>query len=233
MVDIIKTIKYNDITFEYSYKQKDSSGMGCIYEIVRDDEYKLYKYTNKKGYFIDIGGNHGLVTCILAKQNPDAKIIVMEPIPELVNRINKNIELNNLTNVTIVNKALGEGNNIKLYISNQYSGATSTIVNDEKKFSDKYNGYTNVEIESISFDNLLKQYVPEGNDIELLKIDCEGGEYYLYDSVIFKKNIVKNITGEFHNLSYNKSESSWNSNDLTNYVKKYVSGDVNISYLTI
>jgi len=234
MSDIIETINYNNITIQYSYKKEDTSGKGCIEEIVRDDEYKLYKYTNNNGYFIDIGGNHGLVTCILAKLNPNAKIIIMEPIPELVNRIKKNVELNNLTNVTILNKALGDGNNIKLYISNKYSGATSTIVNDTKAFSDKYSGYTNIEIESISFDTLLKDYVPDGNVVELLKIDCEGGEYYLYDSVIFKKKIIKNITGEFHNLSYNnKLNSSWNSDDLTRYVKTYVTGDVNISYLTI
>ena len=234
MSDIIEIINYNNITIKYSYNKQDTSGKGCIEEIVRDDEYKLYKYTNNKGYFIDIGGNHGLVTCILAKQNPNAKIIIMEPIPELVNRIKKNVELNNLTNVTILNKALGDGNNVKLYISNKYSGAASTIVNDTKAFLDKYNGYTNIEIESISFDNLLKDYVPEGNVVELLKIDCEGGEYYLYDSVIFKNKIIKNITGEFHNLSYNnKLNSSWNSDDLTQYVKTYVTGDVNISYLTI
>jgi FkbM family methyltransferase len=234
MSDIIESINYNNITIQYSYNKHDTSGIGCIDEIVRNDEYKLYKYTNNEGYFIDIGGNHGLVTCILAKQNPNAKIIIMEPIPELVNRIKKNVELNNLTNVTILNKALGDGNNVKLYISNMYSGATSTIVNDTKAFLDKYNGYTNIEIESISFDNLLKDYVPEGNVVELLKIDCEGGEYYLYDSVIFKNKIIKNITGEFHNLSYNnKLNSSWNSDDLTQYVKTYVTGDVNISYLTI
>jgi FkbM family methyltransferase len=234
MSEIIETINYNNITIQYSYSKKDPSGKGCITEIINNDEYELYKYNNIEGILIDIGGNHGLVTCILAKQNPMAKVIVLEPIPELVNRIKKNVELNNLTNVTIIDKALGDGNNIKLYISNVFSGATSTMVNDINLFKNTYNGVTEIYIESITFDNLLKYYVPEGSDIELLKIDCEGGEYYLYDSLRFKSNVVKNITGEFHNLKYNnKLNPLWNYDDLTKYVKTYVNGDIKISYLTI
>jgi len=234
MGEIIETIHYSDIAIQYSYNKKDPSGKGCITEIINNDEYKLNKYTNSDGYFIDIGGNHGLVTCILAKQNPMAKIIVLEPIPELVNRIKKNVELNNLSNVTIIDKALGDGNTIKLCISNVFSGATSTLVTDINMFKNTYNGVTEIDIESISFDNLLKTYVPEGTNIELLKIDCEGGEYYLYDSDMFKSNVVKNITGEFHNLKYNnKLNPLWNYDDLTKYVKTYVNGDIKLSYLTI
>jgi FkbM family methyltransferase len=146
----------------------------------------------------------------------------------------KNVQLNDLKNVTVINKALGDGKNIKLFISNKYSGASSTIVNDNKAFAEKYFGYENIDIETVTFDTIVKEYIPEGNEIELLKIDCEGGEYYLYDSETFKKGVVKNITGEFHNLNYNsKNNPSWNSNDLTIYVKQFVKGDVNISYLTI
>tara|TARA_Y100000992_G_scaffold292038_1_gene249092 strand:- start:49 stop:753 length:705 start_codon:yes stop_codon:yes gene_type:complete len=234
MSEIIETIRYHNTNIRYSHSRNDSSGIGCIKEIVNNDEYKLYKYTNINGYFIDIGGNHGLVTCILAKLNPKATIIVIEPNPTLANRILKNVQLNDLKNVTVINKALGDGKNIKLFISNKYSGASSTIVNDNKAFAKKYFGYESIDIETVTFDTIVKEYIPEGNEIELLKIDCEGGEYYLYDSETFKKGVVKNITGEFHNLNYNsKNNSSWNSNDLTIYVKQFVKGDVNISYLTI
>tara|TARA_A100001515_G_scaffold119172_1_gene101720 strand:- start:360 stop:1064 length:705 start_codon:yes stop_codon:yes gene_type:complete len=233
MSEIIETINYHDTTISYSHSNNDSSGYGCITEIVRNDEYKLYQYNNIDGYFIDIGGNHGLETCILAKMNPNAKIIVIEPIPELVERISKNVQLNDLTNVTIINKALGDGKNIKLSISNQYSGASSTIVSDKEHFARKYSGYRDIDVQTITFDSIINEYIPEGNEIELLKIDCEGGEYFLYDSDTFKKGIIKNITGEFHNLKYNKKlNPSWNYDDLTTYVKKFVNGDVNISYLS-
>lgn len=235
MNNLTETLNYNDTIIKYNYNPNDKSGYWCIEEIVVNDEYELYKYKNSKNVLIDIGGNHGLVTCILAKQNPDAKIIILEPIPRLVDIIKKNIKLNNLTNVIIVDKALGDGNNINLCVPIKgCSGASSTLVNDVKDFSERYEGVEEIIVKTISFDNLLKKYGVDNKIIDLLKIDCEGGEYYLYDSEILKNNIIKNITGEFHNLKYNqKINSNWNSEDLTNYLKKYISGNFKITYLNI
>jgi FkbM family methyltransferase len=218
--------------FNYSYDTSDTSGQGCIREIIDRDDYKLYKYVNMDGTFIDIGGNHGIVTCILALQNPNAKIYTLEPIPKLVNIIQNNVDINNIDNVTIINKALGDGKNVKLTIGNAFSGCSSTIVTNTNAFSNLFSGFSQIDVKSITFDELLKEYCI--NDINLLKIDCEGGEYFLYDSIEFKKNIVKNIVGEFHNLKYNLAmDTNWNYNDLTKYVKTYVGGDVNISYLDL
>lgn len=224
-------INYNNITLKFFHTINDTSGIGCIEEIITNDEYKLYKYRDIKGNIIDIGGNHGLVTIILALQNPLAHIYVLEPIPDLVEIININIKLNNIKNVTVINKALGNNENVDLFISNQYSGASSTIVENIDMFSNQYNGYSKINIETISLDNLLKKY--NIDDVEVLKIDCEGGEYFLYDSELFKKKCVKNIIGEFHNLKYNKNNNNWNTDALTEYIKIYIDGDINISYLDL
>lgn len=230
----VDTINYHGIQFKYSHSSGDTSGEGCVTEIVDNDEYELYKYTGNEGKcFIDIGGNHGLATLIMAILNPKSKVFVLEPIPELARRIIKNVLINNLANVTVINKALGDGNDVKLVISNQYSGASSTIVTNDESFSGMYQGSSEINVETLTFDDIVKTYVP-GNDIELLKIDCEGGEYYLYDSEIFKTKNVKNLAGEFHNLSYNLNrDSNWNYDDLTAYVKSNVDGDVKVSYLTL
>jgi FkbM family methyltransferase len=229
---VTEVLNYYDITLKYSYDTNDPSGKGCVQEIVHNDEYKLFKYTNITDTIIDIGGNHGLVTCILAIQNPKARIIVLEPIPSLVDIIYNNIKINDITNVVVINKALGDGNDVKLTVSNSYSGASSTIVDNTSSFSDKYNGFSQLDVKSTQFDKLIDSY--EIKNIELLKIDCEGGEYYLYDSIYFKNNIVKNIVGEFHNLSYNLDvENKWNYDSLTCYVKKYVSGNIKLTYLTL
>jgi tRNA A22 N-methylase len=109
----IKTIQYNNIKFKYIYNNIDTSGIGCIHEIIKNDEYKLFKFVNKNGIFIDIGGNHGLVTIILAIQNPNATIYVLEPHPGLIEIIKNNIEINNIKNVIVINKALGDDKNVK------------------------------------------------------------------------------------------------------------------------
>lgn len=81
---------------------------------------------------------------------------------------------------------------------------SSCIVENKNDFLSKHNGIKNIHnIKTITFDEIFTIY--NIKEIELLKIDCEGGEYFLYDSEEIKKNKVKNITGEFHNLSYNKS----------------------------
>lgn len=229
----IDELQYYTLNFKFFYNDNDLSGKGCIREIITNDVYKLYKYTNINNTIIDIGGNHGLVSIILALQNPNAHIYIIEPYYELINIITQNITINNIQNITIINKALGDGNKVNLTIGNSCSGASSTLVSEQNKFSNKQKGLKNVitEIESITFDNLIDTY--NISQIELLKIDCEGGEYYLYDSLYFKNNIVKNIVGEFHNLNYNKQYTNWNSTELTNYVKKYVDGDIFLSYLTI
>jgi FkbM family methyltransferase len=231
-MEVKKEIKYFEENIMYSYISNDLSGEGCIQEIINNDEYNLYKYKNLSGHIIDIGGNNGLVTCILAKQNPLATIIVIEPIPFLCERIQKNVSLNNLNNVIILNKALGDGDDVKITIGNTYSGASSTLVNNSDLFCNIFDGNKQITVNSITFDQLITNNNIES--IDLLKIDCEGGEYYLYDSKKFKTNIVKNITGEFHNLSYNTQlKKNWNYNDLLIYVKKYVSGDIKISFLTM
>lgn len=228
---ITENLKYNNINFQYCYDTLDPSGKGCIREIVKHDEYRLYKYFNKNGVFIDIGGNHGICSIILSKQNPKGKIFILEPDPILIEKIKHNIEINNCKNVTIISKGLGSGENVTLTAGGKCSGANSTIVNNISIFKEKQKGYKSEIVETITFDNLLTTF--NISNIELLKIDCEGGEYYLYDSEKFRSSIVKNLVGEFHNLSYNKNDLNWNYTDLTKYVKKYVKGDIKLTYLDL
>lgn len=226
--------KYKELDFFYSYNLNDPSGKGCIYEIIQCDNYKLYKYKNLTTNIIDIGGNNGLATIILALQNPNSKIYVLEPLPRLIEIITKNVKDNNLNNVTIINKALGDGKNTSIFIPNSCSGASSTIVQNSSTFSKIQRGLKNVieNVQTTTFDDLIKEY--NIDDIQVLKIDCEGGEYYLFESQYIKNKIVKNIVGEFHDLSYNKNKNkNWNSKNLTDYIKNYVNGDINITYLKL
>lgn len=231
---IINNLTYKNTKLQFCHRGDiDKSGIGCIREIIINDEYNLYKYKNKKTTFLDIGGNHGLVTVILAIQNPESIIYVLEPLPSLIEIIKKNIEINKLKNVIIINKGLGDGSDVSLYEGNSCSGASSTMIVDEEKFINKQRGIKNIitNIKTITFDDIIKLY--DIKEIELLKIDCEGGEYFLYDSEELKKNIVKNITGEFHNLSYNKTNPKWNYTDLTRYIKQYINGDIKLTYLNL
>ena len=71
------------------------------------------------------------------------------------------------------------------------------------------------------------------DEIELLKIDCEGAEYdILYNSSNIKKNIVKNMVGEFHNLKYNIVGKE-TGESLVTYCKPFVENIFKVTILNI
>jgi FkbM family methyltransferase len=215
-----------DYLFEYN--PNDVSGLGCVYEIVTINEYILHNFVNKVDKnFIDIGANCGVATIILAKQNPLSTIYSFEPDPNLFKILLNNIEINNLKNVKVFNKAVTKKNikQIKLSFHPDYSGGNTTYLNN--LFS---NGFNSIMVDCISLDEIINENAIQ--EIELLKIDCEGAEYdIIYDSEYFVNKIVKNMVGEFHNLKYNLVRD--NAENLINYCKKFVNGIFKITTLTV
>ena len=222
-------LSYHGLTFKYSYNPADPSGKGCIREIISNDEYKLYKYKNINGNIIDIGGNNGLVTTILALQNPNSNVYSLEPSSELTKIIKKNVSDNEIKNVKILQKGLGTGNTSTLYIGGLCSGASTLNMKNKAEFIKKQSikNLSTQTVETITFDDFISEH--DISTIDVLKIDCEGGEYFLFDSECVKQNIIKNLVGEFHDLSYSDNRSE----ELTKYMKQYVEGDFNITYLKI
>ena len=222
----------NDYLFEYN--PNDPSEIWCIDEIVINNDYVLHNFVNNVDkHFIDIGANCGVATIILAKQNPLSTIYSFEPDPRVFHVLKLNTEANNLQNVILFNAAVSKKgiSHLELCIHPQYSGGNTTY-SDEKHFHDFFNSTVKTfQVDAKSLDQLIDQY--NISEIELLKIDCEGGEYdILYDSVAFTQNKIKNMVGEFHNLRYNNKVNS-TAEELIQYSKKYVSGIFAVRILTV
>ena len=227
------TFNYNNNNYIFKYNPEDRSELWCIDEIVRDNDYILHNFVdNIDKHILDIGANCGVATIILAKQNPLSKVYSFEPDPYLYEILKVNIISNNLTNVKLFNLAVSKNNmdTLQLLFHPHYSGGNTTYSD-----SDNFNNYfkiesKNINVKAISLDEII--YNNNIDEIELLKIDCEGAEYdIIYDSEEFKKNKIKNIVGEFHNLSYNKIK--YRAEDLIDYSKKYISGIFNIRILNV
>lgn len=202
---IVKEFTFNNNTYSYTYNEKDPSGLGCESEIVKNNEYGLERFTDLKDeILVDIGANHGTVTIILAKQNPDSKIFSFEPNPVVFDILKTNVKSNNLHNVTLINKAVHSNKDLKLINHPHWSGG-NIMGTDGSKINEYYKTGKTVEIpvETISFD----EFLVENNitNVFLLKIDCEGSEYDIIgkSKVLFKTTTISNIIGEFHDLSYN------------------------------
>lgn len=228
------TFNYNNNIYLFKYIPADLSELWCIDEIVRDNDYLLNRFNNYiNKIFIDIGANCGVATIILAKQNPLSTIYSFEPDSKVFEVLSENVKINNLTNVKLFNMAVA-GNNISLLELCHhplYSGGNTTY-SDTKSFNDFFKANAIIsEVKALSFDDIFNDN--NIDEVELLKIDCEGAEFdIIYDSINFKNKKVKNMVGEFHNLSYNNKVKN-KAEDLLEFSKSFIDGIFNIRILNV
>ncbi|MGE7752397.1 FkbM family methyltransferase [Lysinibacillus fusiformis] len=152
-----------------------------------DITYRLdYDDLNKDSIVIDLGGYMGQWTSdIYSKYN--ANVFVFEPIPEYCEFIKKRFEKN--PKIKVYECGLAD----RQYISKIYLNEDATTT-----FGDIDSPYYNVEL--IEYSNFMK--TNNLNTIDLIKINIEGGEFDLLDSII-KNDDVKNfkhIQVQFHDF---------------------------------
>jgi len=226
-----RKINFNSVEYDITINRDDASGEGCITEIINRNEYCLDKFMNLKNKIIlDIGANVGLATIILAKQNPESIIYSFEPFENCFNILLQNIENNKLVNVVAIKKAVSNISTTKTFYS--YDGMTggNTLCSNLELFEKEFKKINYENIDVLGFNDFLQNYKIE--EIELLKIDCEGSEYDILYENPFIKNI-KNIVGEFHDFTIYKGIKGYNGKDLYEFVNKNINGLKKITFLDL
>lgn len=171
------------------------------------DHWVVVKDLNKDSLVIDLGANQGAFSKEI-KQLYQCKCYAIEPNPELHKQLVE--DKLNAFNYAITSK----NGPIEFYISS--NPEASSLINN---FEDLWGLDKKVTVEGINFQTLLQQLNIDAQIIELLKIDIEGAEIELINSLGYNdvKNI-KQITIEFHD---------WLNKDLHNKtvaaIKKLVS----------
>jgi len=145
-----------------------------------------YKFLNVKDRdVIDVGMNIGDSTIYFAL-NGAKRVIGLEPYPYAFSYAEKNIKLNNLQDVIILNA--GYGKDSKIIVDDSKISAQGSSLKASNKGGK--------EIQIYSLKTLLNVYEIED---AILKMDCEGCEYNLLDE---DENILKRlrmIQIEYHN----------------------------------
>ena len=78
--------------------------------------------------FLDVGANIGYYTCLAAARSPDGQVYAFEPDPDNFLLLQKNIELNNLDNVSASQAALSDkAGTLTLYKSAENLGDHRTF----------------------------------------------------------------------------------------------------------
>jgi FkbM family methyltransferase len=122
----------------------------------------------------DVGANIGIYSLLAATANPQAHVHAFEPTPEIIYAFRQNIQLNNLTNITV--NATGIGKEDGCAVLRQCRGLDETnegmnfiVEIAQEKFA------SDLRVPVVSLDNYCER---QGIDqIDLLKMDIEGGEY--------------------------------------------------------
>ena len=188
-----KLLKDEYVTFETKNNLKikirvNSTDLMALTNVWMINEYKIEKFKiNKNDIIIDVGAHIGLFSLLASKSCFAGKIFSYEPINENFEMLMQNIKSNKLKNIFPFNLAVSKNtSNVKLFLDK-----------DESAHSIFQKNTSYVTVESISLQKIF-----DDNDInfcKILKLDCEGAEYEIIDSLpdkYFEK--IQNMIIEYH-----------------------------------
>jgi len=164
------------------------------------DVYVIKSYKEEDfDYIIDIGGNTGTFTLMSHMHFPNAKIFSYEPCVPSYRVMCENLK--GFCNLTIINKALGDGRCLYLKVFGKETSTGNQFI-EENNGQHKTKSVTLLDIISNNNIDLSKNI--------LLKIDCEGGEKYLlsneYNDILRR---CKHIAMEVHFKCSRNKEFDW------------------------
>jgi FkbM family methyltransferase len=171
-------------------------------EIFMEDFYRinnLVKDLPDNPIVVDIGGNVGYFSFLLASKKKGARMYAYEPMQENINVFRNNIELNPSLHrqISLFNKAVTGNNNerIDIFFDNvSNNSVVASVLNDFSSLNTEVKTVDAISLENIFEDHQLQQ-------VDLLKIDCEGSEYPIfYDSPAHIFDSVNMIAIESHDL---------------------------------
>jgi FkbM family methyltransferase len=166
------------------------------------EEDIVERFQPKEGdIVVDIGAHIGHYTIIASKRvGMYGKVVAIEANPDNFEMLNRNIKLNQLTNIISLNYAVySKETKIKLYLAGEESGYT---IYDTIMIERAARGQENfVEVNANTLDYLLQLYGI--NEVNWIKIDVEGAEYEVLKGATNMLSKSKDISLliEIHNLS--------------------------------
>jgi len=166
-----------------SYKKKLPGG---FYMLVRPSEHiqqqlfwygyyekelgDLIKTSLKPGdVFLDMGANIGYFSLLAATKEPTSKVFSFEPVINLFQKLEENISINHVKNITAFNIAVGEREEEKeIFISGSDNSGMSSFHQPEN-----YSGKKE-KVKVVTIDGWFK--TAGVSKVDLVKLDIEGSE---------------------------------------------------------
>lgn len=164
-----------------------------VREIFFENPYVRHFALPSGATVVDIGGYIGDFSLYAIKYLKAGRVIVYEPTAENFALLKQNVMINGYEDrIIAVNKAVSSSHEIALNVQKRES--------DEMHVSAyMYQGSERRTIPSVTLEELLVTHKIAA--VDLLKVDCEGGEYDIFpsvpDSVLGR---IRNIAFEYHRI---------------------------------
>lgn len=141
---------------------------------------------------VDIGANVGYFSLFMFSQFPKARIYAFEPMPYNYKLLDQCRKKYHHFRLHTANKAISDTNSTIVLHASKIDGYTTMASIFHRSTNDKI-----INVEAMTLENVMKKY--NLNQIDFLKLDCEGAEYSILYSIpkaVLEK--VSVITVETH-----------------------------------
>jgi FkbM family methyltransferase len=148
----------------------------------------------RKGWTVlDLGGHKGSFAVQSALTDPTTRVHVLEPEPENLDYLRKNVALNQLGNVTVhaaaVSATSGEA---VLHVGGRRGSGTNSLLREHVA------GYEGASV-SVRTERLDDLVAAVGGRVDLMKMDVEGAEYEVLHGVSAETlRAIRRIVLEYH-----------------------------------
>ena len=184
MKDGLRELRLRDgVTISYRLNRGD---LQSIREVWLDEEYRLPADAAPYETLVDLGGNIGLTSLWLAKTYGYKTVVTVEPSADNAELVRINLA-NNDVDATVIEAAVGPHDGTAVFAASEESnmGRLGT------------DGDSSIEVKLLSMASILGQAGVAGQ-IDLMKLDIEGGEEQLVDGDLGWLNNVRRIVAELH-----------------------------------
>ncbi len=150
---------------------------------------------------VDIGAEIGKITLYCAEKNPKARILAIEGSSRNFSVLQKNIQRSGFNNIILINKLVSD--RVDTIDVSTGRGSENTIILDKRNLRIRYEPQTE-KVQSDTLSNLLRQH--NFDYVDFMKIDIEGGEPLLYESL---KRYASDIKSLFIEFGYMNTKDSY------------------------
>jgi len=168
----------------------NTTDIGTFAEVFHQKIYNLPEIFQPK-IIIDIVANIGMASLFLSVKYPHSRIYSFEPSSENLKCLNKNLHINLCENVLVLPYGLGGGDALLPLYQSEEGGFWGCSV---------YEGKGSTLVESVQIRSAQSAFRELGlEEIDLMKIDCEGAEVDLLKSLNSdRRSKIRVMIGELH-----------------------------------